>query len=65
MQCGPENNARKLRHHGSKKKSMNRFGLSWAFLFATIFGVYSIDVPMALAQQHAAAVDNQGPVIGM
>jgi heat shock protein 5 len=57
---------RSLRRHRSKKRR-NSLGFSWTVLFATIFGIYCIALPLALAQQQGAPPpdDPQGPIIGI
>jgi hypothetical protein len=65
MPSGLITTTRKLRCHRASKKKSYMLGLFWVFISAAIFGVCFTAVPMALAQPAHAAVDDQGPVIGM
>jgi hypothetical protein len=49
---------KRLSKHRQRKSSL---GFSWTILFAAIFGIYCLAVPLALAQQHqhAAAPDQE------
>lgn len=71
----------KIRSRFKKRRSKHRqrkssLGFSWTILFAAIFGIYCLAVPLALAQQHqhAAAPDQEaggsgggggGPIVGI
>lgn len=57
--------SRGLRRHKLKKWRRN-LAFSWTLLFAIIFGIYCIAVPVATAQDQGTGVpDDQDPIIGI
>lgn len=56
--------SRSLRRHRSKKRQSS-LGFSWTVLFATIFGIYCVILPLVLAQQQGPTTSPDDPIIGI